>query len=180
MPQDENKLVGLYCTNCNELTPQFPQTIGFCCQACCTTNWLSEGSMYQEISKEWIDNFWKFRPHAPIYKLFVGQGQVREQPMANFAPGRSLILEFPINAEIKIRSNLESSVNVLIHHLKTDPDLWHSYKSNIAMAFYDSYQEFYNHEQYADIVKPRKLKNSTILGIADDAAENFLTLFTSK
>lgn len=171
MPQDENKLVGLYCTNCNELTPQYPQTAGYCCQACYTTNWLSEGSMYQEISTEWIDAFWKNH---------IKQLDINNIINSIGAGSQSLPQGISIQITFQAPGHLEKSVNVLSHHLRTDPGLWESYKANIAMDFFDAYQEFYNNEQNADIVKPRKLKQDVILNIANDAAENFLTRFTSK
>ena len=63
-------------------------------------------------------------------------------------------------------SEFSDALTIVRKHLKEDEDLFHSYKSNIAMSFYDQY---YRSE--------KKYKNrEDIHMIANSAASNFLDL----
>lgn len=68
---------------------------------------------------------------------------------------------------------LEEGVNILINALKQDPELFHGYQSNIAMAVVDEYNRF------AKVHGEKKINEMefTINVIANQAAQNFLTLF---
>ncbi len=61
------------------------------------------------------------------------------------------------------------AVQKLTTELKNDPELWNSYKANIAMTVYD---EFMKNDLPID--------HLIIMDIANNAAENFLNLWCDK
>jgi hypothetical protein len=69
---------------------------------------------------------------------------------------------------MKKKTKFHKALDIVRNDIKEDPELYYTYQSNIAMAFYDEYYRL-------DI---RKYKNkATIHEITNNAAKNFLNLW---
>ena len=66
-------------------------------------------------------------------------------------------------------SEFNDALTIVKKHLKEDKDIFHTYKSNLAMAFYDQY---YKNKDKEESYKTR----DDIHMIANVAASNFLDL----
>jgi hypothetical protein len=60
--------------------------------------------------------------------------------------------------------NFKKALDIVRNKIKTDNELYESYKVNIAMAFFDE-------------CKKNKIYSSKLLAISNDAADNFLKLW---
>lgn len=67
--------------------------------------------------------------------------------------------------------NLQNAVKIVTDQIKSDPDLYIAYQSNIAMAFKDEWDRQARDRQYIDLGK------LDIHEIANQAAKNFLDLW---
>lgn len=63
---------------------------------------------------------------------------------------------------------LKKAIKRFTKAIKNDPELKETYKANIAMAFKDEYQRYKKEKRY--------LNNNDIHEMANQAADNFLTL----
>ncbi len=71
---------------------------------------------------------------------------------------------------IQRNANFKAALKVVKEAIAEDKELRYAYQANIAMAFYDAYRNDKN--------KSKKL--SVILKIANEVADNFLTLWCKE
>ena len=69
---------------------------------------------------------------------------------------------------------IPKAVRTLTTSLKKDEGFWYTYQSTIAMSFYDAVLN------YRAKTKNRSLSNKTIHKLSNDAANNFLKLWTES
>jgi len=78
----------------------------------------------------------------------------------------------PTNLRLCLKDKTISS-QPFHERVRNDKDLWHGFKANIAMAFYDYAR------QYQKDIETNCLNESDLHEIANEAAEHFLRLWTS-
>ena len=75
-----------------------------------------------------------------------------------------------INMRKIMETEFSKAVKVVTAGLREDKELWETYQANIAMAFYDAYNQI--------VVQGWIMKNPDIHKIANTAATNFLKQWT--